>query len=206
MWFGILFAILVEIVPLQVRSTTVGLFLFVMNNIGGNLPILVDPVSKYIGFRESLYIFYGGAYGLSKFLELISSQKHSRKRFFLLDFRFSHVLLHAVPDGRTGEEGRRGRGARKRRVQHDRRDRVTRHIHDIQARAGHLHHREHQTVNRRNVEFPAFPQIDHITASPLVILDPCFAFSQRRLLPTEMFMMQRARLFFHSALVFMNDC
>jgi hypothetical protein len=60
------FAILVEIVPLSVRSTTVGVFLFVMNNIGGNLPILVDPVSKAIGYRESLYIFYGGAYFISK--------------------------------------------------------------------------------------------------------------------------------------------
>lgn len=68
MWFGILFAILVEIVPLRVRSTTVGVFLFVMNNIGGNLPIAVEPVSKAIGYRESLYIFYAGFYGISKFL------------------------------------------------------------------------------------------------------------------------------------------
>jgi hypothetical protein len=56
----------VEIVPLSVRSTTVGVFLFVMNNIGGNLPILVDPVSKVLGYRESLYIFYGGTYLISK--------------------------------------------------------------------------------------------------------------------------------------------
>lgn len=66
MWFGILFAILVEIVPLSVRSTAVGIFLFVMNNIGGNLPILVDPVSKALGYRQSLYIFYGGTYFISK--------------------------------------------------------------------------------------------------------------------------------------------
>lgn len=68
MWFGIVFAILVEIVPLSVRSTTVGVFLFVMNNIGGNLPIAVEPVSKSIGYRESLYIFYVGAYLISKYL------------------------------------------------------------------------------------------------------------------------------------------
>ena len=66
MWFGIVFAILVEIVPLSVRSTTVGIFLFVMNNIGGNLPILVEPTRKVIGFRGSLYIFYAGFYGISK--------------------------------------------------------------------------------------------------------------------------------------------
>lgn len=67
MWFGIVFAILVEIVPLRVRSTTVGVFLFVMNNIGGNLPILVDPVGKALGYRESISIFYAGFYGISKF-------------------------------------------------------------------------------------------------------------------------------------------
>lgn len=66
MWFGILFAIVVEIVPLNLRSTTIGVFLFVMNNIGGNLPILVEPIRVTIGFRESLYIFYAGAYGVSK--------------------------------------------------------------------------------------------------------------------------------------------
>ncbi|XP_017786759.1 PREDICTED: putative metabolite transport protein HI_1104 [Nicrophorus vespilloides] len=72
MWFGILFAILVEIVPLQVRSTTVGIFLFVMNNIGGNLPILVEPVSKAIGYRESIYIFYAGFYGISSIMFLLT--------------------------------------------------------------------------------------------------------------------------------------
>ncbi|XP_045503093.1 putative metabolite transport protein HI_1104 [Colias croceus] len=68
MWFGILFAILVEIVPLSVRSTTVGVFLFVMNNVGGNLPILVDPVSKAIGYREAIMIFYAGFYAISAIL------------------------------------------------------------------------------------------------------------------------------------------
>lgn len=66
MWFGIVFAVLVEIVPVQVRSTSVAVFLFVMNNVGGNLPILVDPVAKYLGYRESVMIFYAGFYLLSK--------------------------------------------------------------------------------------------------------------------------------------------
>ncbi|OXU24172.1 hypothetical protein TSAR_016556 [Trichomalopsis sarcophagae] len=72
MWFGIVFAILVEIVPLSMRSTTVGIFLFVMNNIGGNLPILVEPTSKAIGYRESLYIFYAGFYALSTLMFFIT--------------------------------------------------------------------------------------------------------------------------------------
>lgn len=72
MWFGILFAILVEIVPLHVRSALIGIFLFVMNNIGGNLPILVEPLSKSVGFRESLYVFYAGFYGISSLMFLLT--------------------------------------------------------------------------------------------------------------------------------------
>jgi len=72
MWFGIVFAILVEIVPLQIRSTTVGIFLFVMNNVGGNLPILVDPVAKALGYRESISIFYAGFYLISSVLFFIT--------------------------------------------------------------------------------------------------------------------------------------
>lgn len=76
MWFGIVFAIVVEIVPLKLRSTTVGIFLFVMNNIGGNLPILVEPVRTVIGFRQALYIFYAGFYGLSERLFIAKVQTH----------------------------------------------------------------------------------------------------------------------------------
>ncbi|XP_037936155.1 putative metabolite transport protein HI_1104 [Teleopsis dalmanni] len=72
MWFGIVFAIVVEIVPLQVRSSTIGVFLFVMNNIGGNLPILVDPIAKVIGYRGSIMIFYAGLYGTSSILFFIT--------------------------------------------------------------------------------------------------------------------------------------
>lgn len=43
-------------------------FLFVMNNIGGNLPILVDPLAKAIGYRESISVFYAGFYLISKFI------------------------------------------------------------------------------------------------------------------------------------------
>lgn len=77
MWFGIVFAIVVEIVPLAVRSTTIGVFLFVMNNIGGNLPILVDPLAKAIGYRGSVMVFYAGFYGVSSVLFLLT--------IFLLD-------------------------------------------------------------------------------------------------------------------------
>ncbi|KAL1488253.1 hypothetical protein ABEB36_015207 [Hypothenemus hampei] len=95
MWFGILFAILVEIVPLHVRSTTVGVFLFVMNNIGGNLPIAVEPVSKAIGYRESLYIFYVAFYLISESGQYIcvmgSHISNTISRFF-------NVFVNSISD------------------------------------------------------------------------------------------------------------
>ena len=66
MWISILFAVLIEIIPKHLCSLVIGIFLFVMNNVGGNLPVVIDPLSKLIGYREVLYIFYPGGYLLSE--------------------------------------------------------------------------------------------------------------------------------------------
>ena len=50
-WFSILFTVMVEIVPAEVRSATIAIFLFLMNNTGGNLPLLVDPVNQATELR-----------------------------------------------------------------------------------------------------------------------------------------------------------
>lgn len=42
------------------------------NNVGGNLPILVDPLAKAIGYRESVSIFYAGFYLVSSVLFFIT--------------------------------------------------------------------------------------------------------------------------------------
>ena len=51
-WFGILFVTLVEVSPHRVKSSVLGIFLFLMNNAGGNLPVLLDPLSKMVGYRQ----------------------------------------------------------------------------------------------------------------------------------------------------------
>ena len=63
---GILFAVMVEVVPKNLCSLVVGIFLFVMNNVGGNLPVVIDPISKSIGYRETLCLFYPGGFLMSK--------------------------------------------------------------------------------------------------------------------------------------------
>lgn len=62
MWFGVLFAVLLELVSDTVQSTALAVFLFVMNNVGGNLPVVVDPLSHQLSYRAALLILYPGGY------------------------------------------------------------------------------------------------------------------------------------------------
>jgi hypothetical protein len=50
-WFAILFVVLVEIVPASVKTSVLGIFLFLMNNLGGNCPgenLTNPPIAAYI--------------------------------------------------------------------------------------------------------------------------------------------------------------
>ena len=86
MWMGILFAVLVEIVPKNICSLVVGIFLFVMNNVGGNLPMVIAPLSKLIGYRQTLFIFYPGGLLLSKITFSIRNDILSSLFFFIIFF------------------------------------------------------------------------------------------------------------------------
>jgi hypothetical protein len=44
-----------------------------MNNIGGNLPVIVDPISKATGYREALYLIWPGSVAVSGVLFFIAS-------------------------------------------------------------------------------------------------------------------------------------
>jgi hypothetical protein len=46
MWVGVALAVLVELVPADVRTTAVAAYFFIISNIGGNMPLLVPPVKK----------------------------------------------------------------------------------------------------------------------------------------------------------------
>ena len=46
MWIPITLAVLVELVPAEVRTAAVAFYFFVISNVGGNMPLLVDPVKQ----------------------------------------------------------------------------------------------------------------------------------------------------------------
>lgn len=74
-WFSLLFTVVVETVPASIRSGCIGTFLFLMNNVGGNLPMLVDPLTKVpgLGLQSALYITWPGLTALSAVLFLLAS-------------------------------------------------------------------------------------------------------------------------------------
>jgi len=55
-----------------VKTSVLGIFLFMMNNVGGNLPVLLDPLSKLVGYREALLLLFPGMIGFSGLLFLLA--------------------------------------------------------------------------------------------------------------------------------------
>jgi len=73
-WFGSLFTVIVEIVKPEVQSTFIAMFLFFMNQIGGNLPIIISPLETWLhNYRFSLFIFWPACLALSSLIFLLSS-------------------------------------------------------------------------------------------------------------------------------------
>lgn len=72
-WFAVLFTVIVEVVPADVRSIVIAIFLFLMNNIGGQIPLIVTPMKDPLGFRYSLMIIWPGCILLSGILFFVAS-------------------------------------------------------------------------------------------------------------------------------------
>ncbi|XP_035709150.1 uncharacterized protein LOC118436091 isoform X2 [Folsomia candida] len=83
MWFGVMFAILVELVPTDIRSKAVSIVLFCINNVGGNTPVIVDPIANITSYRTAIIILYPGALITSSILfficwAILRSQKQNK--------------------------------------------------------------------------------------------------------------------------------
>lgn len=47
MWIGITIAVIVELIPSDIRTTGIAVYLFIITNIGGNMQLLVPPIKSY---------------------------------------------------------------------------------------------------------------------------------------------------------------
>ena len=46
MWIGITIAVIVELIPADIRTTGIAVYLFIITNIGGNIQLLVPPIKS----------------------------------------------------------------------------------------------------------------------------------------------------------------
>jgi len=46
MWVGVTLAVLVELVPATVKTTSVAVYFFIISNVGGNMPLIVPVLNK----------------------------------------------------------------------------------------------------------------------------------------------------------------
>lgn len=83
MWFGALFTILVELVPPSIRSSAFGVAFFVMENVGGNFPVIVEYLSGLIDYRTALAIMYPGELLASKIISFMINLRKWCNQLFL---------------------------------------------------------------------------------------------------------------------------
>lgn len=58
MWIGVVLALVVELVPPDLRVTSVALYMFVITNIGGNANVLVPPLKRLIERSSTPHTFH----------------------------------------------------------------------------------------------------------------------------------------------------
>lgn len=68
MWVSVTLAVLVELVPSDVKTTAVAAYFFIISNVGGNMPLLVPPVKT---------AFINAGYGDQDALRSKQFSKHS---------------------------------------------------------------------------------------------------------------------------------
>lgn len=81
MWIGVCLSVVVELVPEKLRITGIGIYFFIISNIGGNMQLFIPPVKTALenagyteiqALRGALYIFYPGEYVVGSLLFLVT--------------------------------------------------------------------------------------------------------------------------------------
>jgi len=72
MWFGILFTVMSEVFPYKIRTTSIALFIFFMNNIASVAQLQVSFLKKAMPYRTALLLVYPGFYLLSSLFFLLT--------------------------------------------------------------------------------------------------------------------------------------
>ncbi|XP_041370209.1 MFS-type efflux pump MSMEG_3705-like isoform X2 [Gigantopelta aegis] len=107
MWVGVTLTVLVELVPSNIRTSAVAVYLFIISNVGGAMPLLVPPIQQALenngynktdALRGALYVLYPGLYVLGSVLFLLT--------MFVLKRDQKKVLAYTDISSETGNENK----------------------------------------------------------------------------------------------------
>lgn len=81
MWVGVTLTLIIELVPSNIKTSAVAVYMFIITNIGGNMPLLVTPLKNAFlndgytnsdALRAALYILFPGMYIVGSIFYLMS--------------------------------------------------------------------------------------------------------------------------------------
>ena len=72
MWFAVALAVAMEMVPYDISSSGVALYLFVINIIGGNINLILPPLERVVGLQLAMVLLFPGSYIAASVLFLIA--------------------------------------------------------------------------------------------------------------------------------------
>lgn len=81
MWIGVCLALVVDMMPASTHGISIGIYYFIVANLGGNMPFVVPYVAERLGLRMTLILFYPCLYLLAGliFAKLLLNCKYRRR-------------------------------------------------------------------------------------------------------------------------------
>lgn len=78
MWIGVCLALVVDMMPAHTHGISIGIYYFIVANLGGNMPFVIPYVAERLSLRMTLILFYPCLYLLAGliFVKLLLSCKH----------------------------------------------------------------------------------------------------------------------------------
>ncbi|EDV27922.1 uncharacterized protein TRIADDRAFT_13389, partial [Trichoplax adhaerens] len=76
MWIGVTLTVIVEIVPGNIRTSAIAIYLFIITNIAGLMPLLVPPLAAASNLRIALIVLFPSLYVVSSGLFLVTYLVH----------------------------------------------------------------------------------------------------------------------------------
>ena len=62
MWIGVCVAVVLDIVPTDLTASAVAVYFFIIQIIGGNMPLFVTPIKHALDLRAAMLICFPGFY------------------------------------------------------------------------------------------------------------------------------------------------